>query len=643
MIRKLVVVLLTGVICLLGVTSALAVTYNEAPMLRTLVAAGELPPVEERLPNEAAVLEPLEEIGRYGGTLNVFALDGSPWCDLGDSPERGSYLFRMNEDLTIVPDIAKGYEFSDDEKSFTLYLREGMKWSDGAPFTADDVLFMFEDMNWNPKVNTWLQLTSIDRIKKIDDYTVQFESDEPFPGIILQMVMWPGSDWNSFHPKHYLKKWHINYNPDANELAKEEGFDNWWEAFYYHYWWAPQKDLDKPTLQPWVFKESTTTHKIFERNPYYHMVDTAGNQLPYVDRIVITFVDSEVYQMKVIAGEADVAYMLTKVANYPLYKENEDKGGYRVITIPGVIGASQALIINQNSPDPALRELFQDVRFRRALSLAINRQEINDICYFGLGVPRQATILPSVSFYKKEWGEAYAEHDPDKANRLLDEVGLTERDKDGFRIGPDGKSVLLMIEYKEYFAAPSSFYELIKEYWESVGIKVLLKVVSQPVYRERLRSADHGIVACAMGYVEEITYYAQGAPSFSTAPAEFAWGWDWGTWLEAEEAVRTGEKVLEDFPGGKLPGEEPPQEIKELEENIARMKNAKLGSKEYVELSQKILDFHAEKVYFIGSVGMVPTIYIAKKNIGNVPRRVPPASEDALSLNHWANQLFFKE
>jgi len=629
--------------CLVGVTSALAVTYNEAPMLRTLVAAGELVPVEERLPDEPSVLEPLEEIGQYGGTLHVFALDNLPWCDLGDSPERGSYLFSINEDLTIVPDIAKGYEFSDDEKSFTLYLRKGMKWSDGAPFTADDVLFMFEDMNWNSKVETWFQLTSVDRIKKIDDYTVQFESDEPFPELILQMVTWRGSAWNSFHPKHYLKKWHIRYNPKADELAKEEGFEHWWEAFYYHYWWRPQKDLNKPTLQPWVFKESTTTYKIFERNPYYHVVDTAGNQLPYVDRIVITFVDPEVYQMKVIAGEADVAYMLTKVANYPLYKENEDKGGYRVITIPGLRGAEPALFFNQNSPDPTLRKLSQDVRFRRALSLAINRQEINDNCYFGLGVPRQATILPSVSYYKEEWGEAYAEHDPDKANRLLDEVGLTERDKDGFRIGPDGKSVLLLIEYFEYLGIPSSFYELIKEYWESVGIKVLLKLMSSSLFGQRTGSADHEIMGGAVGNTGEITNYAAGAPIFSTAPGEYAWGWNWGTWLEAEEAVRTGEKVLEDFAGGKLPGEEPPQEIKELEETIARMKSAKLGSKEYMELSQKIFDFHAEKVYIIGSVGMVPTIYIAKKNVGNVPRRCPPASEDALSLNHWANQLFFKQ
>ena len=188
-------------------------------------------------------------------------------------------------------------------------------------------------------------------------------------------------------------------------------------------------------------------------------------------------------------------------------------------------------VISQNSPDPALRELFQDVRFRRALSLAINRQEINDICYFGLGVPRQATILPSVSFYKKEWGEAYAEHDPDKANRLLDEVGLTERDKDGFRIGPDDKSVLLMIEYREYLGIPSSFYELIKEYWESVGVKVLLKVVSQPLFRERLRSADHGIVANAMDNAEEVSNYAAGAGMWSATDGHWGWAWDWGLWL----------------------------------------------------------------------------------------------------------------
>jgi len=640
MIHKLAVVSLVVGVCLMGVTSALA--YDEAPVLRTKVAAGEIPPVEERLPEEPKVVGLIEEIGQYGGTLRAFGLNNLPWCDLGESPERGSYLLRINEDLTIVGDIAKGYELSDDERSFTLYLRKGMKWSDGAPFTTDDILFMYEDMHWNDKVTTWGVLEPVTRIKKIDDYTVRFESDEPFSRIIQAMITWRGGGWTSFQPKHYLKKWHIKYNSKADELAKKEGFENWWEAFYYHYWWAPQKDLNKPTLQPWMFKESTTSYKVFERNPYYHVVDTAGNQLPYIDRIVINIVDAEIYQLKVIAGEADVAYMATNVASYPLYKENEQTGGYRVVTIPGLKGAEQGLGINQNSPDPALRELFQDVRFRQALSLAINREEINETCYFGLGVPRQATVLSSASYYKKEWGEAYAEYDPDEANRLLDEVGLTERDKDGFRIGRDGKSVLLLVEYREYLGIPSSFYELIKEYWESVGVKVLLKLEDASLHGKRVASPDHGIIARAMDNAEEVSNYAAGAGMWSATDGHWGWAWNWGLWLNAEEAVRTGRKVLEDFPGGKLPGEEPPQEIKELKELIARRNSAKLGSKEYRELSQKVFDFHAMKVYIIGSVGMVPTIYIAKNNVGNVPKGPLPGSEDALSLNHLANQLFFK-
>ncbi|GAH31514.1 unnamed protein product, partial [marine sediment metagenome] len=211
----------------------------------------------------------------------------------------------------------------------------------------------------------------------------------------------------------------------------------------------PTGDINKPTLQPWMFKEFTFTYRVFERNPYYYAVDQAGNQLPYIDKIVSTIVDTEVYQMKVIAGEADVAWCETHFANYPLYKENEEEGGYRTILMPGIKGSEVAYALNLNHPDPIMRKIFQDIRFRRALSLAINREEINDTVYFGFAVPRQATIIPTARYYKEEWGEKhpYARYDPDEANRLLDEMGLTERDKDGFRKRPDGKTALLIIEY----------------------------------------------------------------------------------------------------------------------------------------------------------------------------------------------------
>ncbi len=641
MLRKLVVVLLTGVMCLIGVTSALAVKYNEAPMLRTMVAAGELPPVEERLPEEPLIVEPIEEIGQYGGTFNTFALDMNPWNDLNGASMGSDFLLAIAEDGSIVPNLAKGYELSDDLKSFTLYLREGAKWSDGYPFTADDILFMFEDMHWNDQVSTWDLYPGVSRVKKIDDYTVRYEMDEPYPVVQVVMTSWPGGRWSSFAPKHYLKRWHIRYNPDADKLAKEEGFDNWWEAFQYHQWYAPTRDTNQPTMLPWAPKKFTSTVKVFERNPYYYQVDEEGNQLPYVDRIVSTVVDKEVYHMKAMTGEADIAALGTSIENYPLYKENEEEGGYRVMEIPGIVPSQIVFGVNQNHPDPFLRRIFQDVRFRQALSLAINREEINDTVYFGLGVPCQATTHPSSSYYKEEWAKVYAQHDPDRANRLLDEVGLTERDKDGFRVDPDGKPILLLVEYFDVWVAEVTLLELVKEYWEDVGLKVMLKGLSHGLFDERSTDVKHIIMALGYETTGEISFLIEpgrpGPNGVKECPA-------WGDWLNANDAVRRGTQKLEDYEDGKLPGEEPPEKIKEQWERVKNQAvRTRFGSKEYMELMEKIYDYQAEYLYAIGTIGMVPKLYIVKKDIVNVPKAFGPAAEWGGEIFYDAQQFFWKQ
>ena len=250
--------------------------YREAPMLASLVAAGELPRVDERLPLESKVLDPLEEIGTYGGTLNVFANRPNPWQDVADSPERSSYPLRMNFDSSIEPDLALDFELADDFMNFTLFLRDGMKWSNGDPFYAEDFAFMFNDMHAQEEVSTWGAPVQVDTVTVIDDYTVRWEYNAPYPRVILDMLHWRGSDWMAYAPSTYLKKWHIEHNPDADQVAKEEGFDNWGQAFNHHFSFFPAKDLDKPTMHPWKWETQTSTIRIWTRNPYYYAVDTAG-------------------------------------------------------------------------------------------------------------------------------------------------------------------------------------------------------------------------------------------------------------------------------------------------------------------------------------------------------------------------------
>ena len=219
---------------------------------------------------------------------------------------------------------------------------------------------------------------------------MRLEFDAPHPEMMVKLATWHGGDWEMLKPKHYLSNWHLDYNDQANEVAKEEGHESWQQAFTDHFFWKPSTDIELPVIQAWRFTEITPTVRVFERNPYYLRVDTAGNQLPYIDRIVSTVVEKEVYTLKIIGGEADLAYGSTSLENFALYKENEAAGDYKVTLIPGLSAAEVGVVLNQNHLDEWKAELYQDVRFRRALSLAINRDEVNEQVFFGLSTPRQA-------------------------------------------------------------------------------------------------------------------------------------------------------------------------------------------------------------------------------------------------------------
>ena len=329
-------------------------------------------------------------------------------------------------------------------------------------------------MHNHPEVVTYKKSPFVTNAVAVDAQTVRLEFDSPHPEMMVKLATWHGGDWEMLKPKHYLSKWHIDFNDKANEVAKEEGHETWQQAFTDHFFWKPSTDLDLPVIQAWRFTEITPTVRVFERNPYYLRVDTAGNQLPYIDRIVSTVVEKEVYNLKIIGGEADLAYGQTSLENFALYKENEEAGDYRVTLIPGLSAAEVGLVLNQNHLQEWRAELYQDIRFRRALSLAINRDEVNEQVFFGLSTPRQAAVPPVHSYYQEEWGKAWADYDPDQANALLDEIGMTDRTRDGFRRAPGGEELQILIEYAEGLPVPAM--ELIKEYWEAVGVKVLLKV-----------------------------------------------------------------------------------------------------------------------------------------------------------------------
>ncbi len=614
-------------------TGPLPEKFDEAPMLADLVEEGKLPPLEERLPEDVMVIEPVEEIGQYGGTMRTAALEALTPCNIREVTKVG--LFRFSPDCTkVIPTVAKGYEFSEDYKTITIYLRKGLKWSDGVPFTVDDILFWWEDIALNKEISPtiskiWEPGGEVVEFEKVDDYTLRIHFAVPYPALMTKLGHPWTSGQNSFYlPKHYLKKWHIKYNPDADKLAQEEGYDEWWMALNYHRddssW---EQDVNLPTLGPWVITRVRPTEKVAERNPYFWQVDTAGNQLPYVDRIVCKMVtDVEALNMGLVSGELDYAGFNLLMENYPLYKENEDDGDYRVLRWRSVWGSAVSCMPNTTHLDPTLREILGDVRFRQALSLAINREEINEVVFFGLGTPRQATVIPSCSFYKEEWATSFAEYDPERASALLDELGLEWDAEHKYRLRPDEEPLSLLIEYIPVEGPKGRVCELVREYWEKVGIKISVKSEHRSYYQTRLGAGLHDVGtwhtdSCTEMFCQiEPLWFYPGSIWCMYIP-------QWQVWFATD---------------GKS-GEEPPDEWKEYVGWFEEWNSTPPGTEEWISLAQKIWDFQMEHLYVIGTVGMPVQPIAVRNNLRNFPEEGWWGWDEDFWAPYQAGQWFFKK
>ncbi len=602
--------------------------YSEAPALAELVKEGKLPSVEERLPEEPLVVEPVEEIGQYGGTWKRC------WTGVADvsGPVRITYdpTLRWSEDgKRIEPNVAKGWNLSEDCKELILYFREGMRWSDGKPLTADDVLFWFEDVVLNedltPVAPIWLTAGGSAKMEKLDDYTIKLTFSNPNP-LILQWFV----GVETFLPKHYLKDFHPKYVVKENleALTEEEGFEFWYQLFHAKNDWI--SNPERPTHKAWKpINLPSSSLWTMERNAYYWKVDIAGNQLPYIDHITHTLAsDADMVTMKAVMGEIDMQFRHILISNYPLLMENRDKGDYRVIVWDTGDGSNCQLMFNQNyHEDEDMGELIRNKDFRIALSLAINRDEINQLCYFGLGEPRQATVIPSCPTYEEKFAKAYIEYDPEKANDILDELGLN-RDKDGFRTFSSGKVAALTIELTQAFGPYVDVAELIKGYWEAVGVKTAIKVEERSLHYTRIRAGLHQIAVWNM----DGAFY----PQFLTYPY-------WFIPYAADSRIAPLSGVW--YQTGGRGGEEPEGDLKKV---ISLYDEAikTADPNERLTLAKEIIKLHSENLWTIGTVGLAPAtqgIGVVKNNFRNVPEK---ALSD-VTLNSPGNthpeQYFFKK
>ena len=292
---------------------------------------------------------------------------------------------------------------------------------------------------------------------------------------------------------------------------------------------------------------------------------------------------------------------------------------------------------NQNHLDPFKREMYRDKRFRQALSLAINREEINDTVFFGVGVPRQATIVSDSPYFQDKWAQSYAAYDPQRANAMLDQLGLTARDRDGYRLEPDGDTFLQVIEY--WRAGNLPVLELVKEYWEDVGLKTEIKFYESAAIGVRADAAQHDFYTDRLASPELRSWMVAGS---NWRGGDFAWARQWHLWMVANRDVESGAKTLDDFADGKLPGEEPPEEIKQLNRWIDDWAAGRPGDPDYVEAFTKVFDYHAENVYLIGTVGITPHLYVVKDKLANAPLEYGPSMSWKGDLLVYAAKMFIK-
>ena len=456
--------------------------YGESPMLTKLVKEGKLPPVDERLPLDPAVVGPGSlfsegwvdfQIGKYGGSFNLTQLQ--PY---GIMMVTGTNILRGVGQSTKDPDptVVSRYAVSDNNRTFEFTIREGIKWSDGVPVTTEDVRFLFENIYMHEEIypifpaifrNQGKPKGKPADLEIVDDYTFILRFDDPYGWLIADMTSWITDYTKIIQPSHYLKQFHIDYTTleKIEPLMAEAGIDSW--VVYIQrqemtHWENRQPyALETPFLTPWIPEEITTTRLRFVRNPYYFKVDQAGNQLPYIDYIVSDQV-SEVstLDLAVISGKTDLLCTNAKIQSMPLYQQNAERGDYRIL-MTGSINNPPLFFLNQDydyeNPDSVWQKLIQDPekRFANALALAIDSEDANNSLYFGLyGTPEVTT----------------SEYSPDKANKLLDEIGMDKRDADGFRLGIDGEKFEMVITVAPIMPDMVPMAEILKDHFDGIQI-----------------------------------------------------------------------------------------------------------------------------------------------------------------------------
>lgn len=607
--RAVLVVVMLLCLSLVGIVEASE--YNEAPMLKAQVASGALPPVEERLPKNPMVITPVEKIGTYGGKVRVMSTNPANFED-GVNVMGKEFCFRFdpNDGATIEPNIIETWDFSPDGTSLTMHIREGIRWSDGHPFTADDFMFWYEDVLLNDQLTpvkpAWTRPGGeLMKMTRLGDYDIRLDFASPYSSVLIRLA----SDTVVFLPKHYLSQFHVDY-ADPEELdkkIKDGGFNAWYELFAARQtvrFFDGIQNPEAPVIRAYKSVSSTTDGYVGVRNPYYWKVDTEGNQLPYIDEVYVELIaDMEMYTMRALAGQVDLAQWNTSLDNYPLYMEYAEEAGMRVLLYDTAWPSMTRFIFNMHHKDPIMHELLCDTRFRKAMSLALNREEMNEMVFFGMAEPLQPVILPRGGrFWNEDVAKRFTEYDPTEANRLLDELGLNKRGSDGFRLRPDGKPLMVELMFWPGEAGPQkrSVAELSKAAWEAVGIKIDVKETERSYLQVRRQASDFDMTLWHTGFMSDPLVILN---PWHLVPCTWESGAPlWTEWYNTDGAS----------------GEVPPNYVQRLFELWDIMKTS-TDEAAVTAAGRELVEIAVDHVYSIGTVGLAGWPILVKENLRNIP------------------------
>ncbi|MGA8759655.1 MAG: ABC transporter substrate-binding protein [Stellaceae bacterium] len=576
---------------------------QETPFFKSAVKREKLPKITDRIPAEPAIVD---ASGKPGGELRM--LMAGPKDTRMMVVYGYARLVGLTTSLTFAPDILKAIEVQDG-RVFTMHLRQGMKWSDGQPFTAEDFRYWFEDVASNPKLSPSglpVDLTpggEKPHFEVLDDTTVRYSWSRPNPLFVPDIA---GPDpLFIYYPAHYLRQFHEKYADKAKleALVKKARVRNW--AALHNKLAAMYKNdnPDLPSLEPWILKTKPPAERfVFERNPYYYRVDKDGNQLPYIDRVILSLADSRIIPAKTASGETDLQARYLSFDDYTFLRQSEDRNHYSVRLWRTGPGSQFALYPNLNVDDAVWRGVMRDLRFRRALSLAVNRHEINQVIYFGLAIEGQNTVLPQSPLYDPAYRQAWARYDPHEANRLLDLIGLTKRGSDDVRLLPDDRPMEIVVEYSGELPQSPDILELIRDSWRHIGIKLFAKPAQLTLFRRRVFSGQ-ALMSLDKGIENGLANAGSSPWEFApTTQQELEWP-KWGQYYETKG--HAGEPP--DLPS-----------VVKLRELFGQWLGT--ASKEtQTTIWHQMLQIWADEVFTIGTVGGVLQPVVVNDKLRNVP------------------------